>query len=190
MGKIKAVFFDRDGTLIKDVGYLSDLKKIQILPKIVSLCSFLQDAGCKLFVVTNQSGIARGFFDEDFVKKSHEHLQKIFKKKGVFFEKFYYCPHHPYHAIKPKYLRSCFCRKPMPGMIFKACKQFNIDPQKSLMFGDKLTDIQVGLVAGCKSFFIQDFLSNENSINFFNKETLEAIKDVGKGKDLIESEIF
>lgn len=169
MQKIKAAFFDRDGTLIKDVNYLSNLDDIQILPKAILLCSCLQNLGYKLFVVTNQSGVARGYFDEDFVNKTHNHITKLFKKEGINLEKFYYCPHHPYRAKDPKYFKSCFCRKPMPGMIFKAEKDFDIDLNKSLMFGDKLSDIQSGIIAGCKSFFIQDFLSGNLDIEDLRK---------------------
>ena len=159
MQKIKAAFFDRDGTIIKDVSYLSDLKDIEILPKAVNLCIVLQKAGYKLFVVTNQSGIARGFFDENFVEKTHECIKRLFKNQGVVFEKFYVCPHHPTAAIKEEYLKKCFCRKPEAGMLFKAAQDFNIDLQESLMFGDRLLDIQAGDSAGCKSFYIQGVLS-------------------------------
>ena len=150
--KIKAAFFDRDGTLVEDVHYLSNLEDIKILPGIINFCSFLQKSGYKLFVVTNQSGVARGFFNEAFVKLTHEYLNKLFIKNNIFFEKFYYCPHHPSY--------SCSCRKPKPGMLLDAAREFNIDLSKSLMFGDKIGDILVGQAAGCKSFYIQKVLSN------------------------------
>jgi len=158
MKKIKAAFFDRDGTLIEDVVYLSDLNQIKILPGVIELCSSLQKSGYKLFVVTNQSGIARGFFDEDFVIKTHEYLKELFAKENVFFEKFYYCPHHPEKAVTKKYLKDCSCRKPNAGMLYDAAKEFNIDLSQSLMFGDKEKDIKAGQAAGCKSFYIQDEL--------------------------------
>ena len=157
---IKAAFFDRDDTLIKDVGYLYDLNKIVIIPGIINFCLFLQNAGYKLFVITNQSGVARGFFDEDFVKNCHKYLNELFKKQGIFFEKFFYCPHHPKSAVENRYLKDCFCRKPKPGMLLKATKEFNIDLSKSLMFGDKIIDIQAGNAAGCKSFYIQTVLTS------------------------------
>lgn len=166
MNRIKAAFFDRDGTLIKDVPYLSDLSQIEILPGAIELCSFLQNLGFKLFVVTNQSGVARGFFDENFIKEAHNYLKKLFLNKGIFFERFYYCPHHPTKSVKIEYLKNCFCRKPNPGMLLKAAHDFNIDLSKSLMFGDKLTDIQVGLSVGCKSFYINEFFSCSNYDKF------------------------
>ncbi|MFH1319430.1 MAG: HAD family hydrolase [Bacteroidota bacterium] len=154
----KAAFFDRDGTLIRDVNYLSDLNQVEILPAIIPFCLDLQKKGYLLFVVTNQSGVARGFFDELFVQQTHLHLDSIFKKQGVNFQKFYYCPHHPTEATNLKYKKDCECRKPKPGLILKAAEEFNLDLSQSLMFGDKELDIQAGKSAGCKSFFIQDSL--------------------------------
>jgi D-glycero-D-manno-heptose 1,7-bisphosphate phosphatase len=156
--KIRAAFFDRDGTIIKDVSYLSRLEDICILPGIVNFCLFLQSLGFKLFVITNQSGVARGLFDETFVQKTHKYLNDFFLRQGVVFEKFYYCIHHPTKAVKIKYLRYCFCRKPNPGMFFRAARDYNINLSSSLMFGDKLLDLQSGIAAGCKSFFIQEIL--------------------------------
>ncbi len=158
MTKNKAAFFDRDGTLIKDANYLSRLDKIEILPGAFEICRFLQNSGLKLFVVTNQSGIARGFFDEEFVKKTHVHLENIFLEQEITFKKFYYCPHHPLKSEELKYLKNCFCRKPNPGMLLQAAQEFDIDLTKSLMFGDKLKDVHAGLNVGCKSFNINNFL--------------------------------
>jgi D-glycero-D-manno-heptose 1,7-bisphosphate phosphatase len=155
MKKIKAAFFDRDGTIIKDANYLSDFSKIEVVPEAIKLCLELQKIGYKLFVVTNQSGIARGCFDEVFVKYTHDYLAKLFEKEGVFFEKWYYCPHHPEYGNK-FYKKVCNCRKPQPGMLLQAAQEYNIDLKKSFMFGDKLCDLQAGQAAGCKSFYIQN----------------------------------
>lgn len=149
MKRNKAAFFDRDGTLIKDVSYLSDIKQVEILPGVIDFCLDLQKKDYKLFVVTNQSGVARRYFDEDFVKRTHEYLGKLFLSYGVLFEKFYYCPHLN---------QNCSCRKPEPGMLFDAAREFDIDLSCSLMFGDKPSDIQAGLAAGCRSFKIQESL--------------------------------
>ena len=166
--KIKAAFFDRDGTLIKDVSYLSDLKQVELLPGIIKFCSTLQNLGYKLFVVTNQSGIARGFFDESFVEKTHIFISDIFKSNGIKFEKFYYCSHHPKESVKKELLLDCNCRKPKPGMLLRAADEFNIDLGQSLMFGDRSMDIQAGNSVGCRSFYIQNIL-NDFEINEFIK---------------------
>lgn len=125
-----------------------------MMPGIVDFCQKLQKNGFVLFVVTNQSGIARGFFDKKFVEETHRVLKKMFLDVGVDFKKFYYCPHHPMFGCK----KECFCRKPAPGMILKAADEYNIDLDKSLMFGDKKLDIYAGTRARCKSFYIQEVL--------------------------------
>jgi len=158
MNRKKAAFFDRDGTLIKDVSYLDDIKKIEVLPGVVELCQNLQQQNYLLFVVTNQSGVARGYFDEAFVQKTHAHLADIFAVKGVTFAKFYYCPHHPEFGHKNGYAQKCSCRKPSPGMLFRAAQEYDLNLSYSLMFGDRELDFQAGVAAGCASFWIQDVL--------------------------------
>lgn len=147
--KKKAAFFDRDGTLIKDVHYLSSIDQVELLPGILDLCRELQKTYL-LFVVTNQSGVGRGYFDEAFVQETHRYLDAVFKKNGILFTNFYYCPHHP--------SEKCSCRKPSPGMLRIAARDYNLDLSESLMFGDKIIDIQAGELAGCKSFDIREFL--------------------------------
>ena len=157
----KAFFFDRDGTLIKDTHFLSSLDKVEILPGVIELCRTIQAANFKLIVVSNQSGVARGFFDEEFVCCTHKYLSEIFAKQGVFFDKFYFCPHHPEGKIK-QYRCTCSCRKPAPGMLIEAANEFNLDLKKSFMVGDKDLDLQVGIAAGCRSFNINELLSLSN----------------------------
>lgn len=165
--KIKAAFFDRDGTLIEDVHYLDSIDKIKILPNIVGLLHYLQYNNYKLFIVTNQSGVARGYFDEKFVVESSSYLQDLFAKQNIFFEQTYFCPHLPtsfniWGQLKyNKYLVNCACRKPQPGLILQAANDFNIDLSQSLMFGDKISDIEAGKAAGCKSFYIEHFLESQ-----------------------------
>jgi len=167
--KNKAVFFDRDGTLIKDVNYLSRIDQIEILPGTIDFCLRLQKKDYLLFVVTNQSGVARGFFDEQFVKDTHNYLSSFFKEQGVYFKKFYYCPHHPTDAKLLKYKIKCSCRKPAPGMIFKATEEFDIDLSQSIMLGNKEIDVQAGRAAGCKSFYIQDLISIAFDDNYVSR---------------------
>ncbi len=161
MSKIKAAFFDRDGTLIRDVGYLSKLDQIELIPQAIKLCQLVQESGYKLFVVTNQSGVARGFFDEAFVKRIHEKLDSLFGACGIHFQKFYYCPHHPEFARIEKYGKKCSCRKPESGMLLQAAEEFDLDLSSSLMFGDKFSDIEAGKALGCKSFLVQEIYMRE-----------------------------
>lgn len=147
----KAAFFDRDGTLIKDVSYLSSFDQIELLPGIFDLCLSLQQAGYLLFVVTNQSGIGRGFFTHEFVNQTHVKLSQVFVEQGIAFEHFYYCPHHPD--------QNCLCRKPSPGMLLQAAQEYGLDLSCSLMFGDRQSDWTAGEKAGCRSFDIERVLS-------------------------------
>jgi D-glycero-D-manno-heptose 1,7-bisphosphate phosphatase len=147
--EIKAAFFDRDGTLIEDVGYLSDINQISIIPQAIKFCLEYQTLGYDLFIVTNQSGIARGYFSEGDLQIINDHVVKLFEAERVFFRACYYCPHHPTEAVIECYKKKCNCRKPKPGMLLKAAEEYNIDLSKSLMFGDKQRDIDAGAAVGC-----------------------------------------
>jgi len=158
MNKNRAAFFDRDGTLIHHVHYLNSLDQVKVLLPAVTVCKLLLDKGFKLFVVTNQSGIARGQFTEQFVDQTHALVTELFAEHGITFEKFYVCPHHP-AATNALYKKVCACRKPSPGMLLQAAQEFNLDLTQSLMFGDLPTDLAAGRQAGCTSFDIVPFLS-------------------------------
>jgi len=172
MSKNRAAFFDRDGTLIHHVHYLNKLEQVKVLLPAVTLCKILKDKGFKLFVVTNQSGVARGQFDETFVERTHALVTELFMAYDVHFEKFYVCPHHPIASGNLLYKKVCECRKPRPGMLFQAAQEFDIDLTKSLMFGDSSTDLEAGRLAGCASFDIAAFLSLSHD------ECAKLLKDV------------
>ncbi len=159
MNSNKAAFFDRDGTLIKDVHFLADIKDIHIIPHAVTIARLCQNYGYKLFVVTNQSGIARGKFEELFVQKTHAYLTDLFADQGVRFEKFYYCPHHPTEAVIDVYKKDCLCRKPKPGMLLTAAQEYNLDLTQSILFGDKERDLAAGRAVGCKSINITELFA-------------------------------
>jgi D-glycero-D-manno-heptose 1,7-bisphosphate phosphatase len=150
----KAAFFDRDGTLIRDVNYLSRLDQVEVLERAMHIARLCAAKGYRLFVVTNQSGVARGFFDEAFVQATHQLLARQCAAYGVAFEKFYYCPHHPTVATNDQYRLDCVCRKPRPGMLQTAAQEFGLDLQRSVMFGDKQVDLDAGQQAGCQTFDI------------------------------------
>ncbi|KKQ49519.1 MAG: D,D-heptose 1,7-bisphosphate phosphatase [candidate division TM6 bacterium GW2011_GWF2_38_10] len=153
----KAAFFDRDGTLIEDVGYLRALDQISFIQPMIDIAQLCQTMGYSLFVVTNQSGVARGFFDEAFVQKTHQFLTMLLRQKGIFIQDFYYCPHHPDSGLGD-YRRVCSCRKPAPGLLLQAAADYSLDLSQSLLFGDASRDIEAGKAAGCKSFLMQDLL--------------------------------
>jgi D-glycero-D-manno-heptose 1,7-bisphosphate phosphatase len=154
MSKRRAVFLDRDGTLNEEVGYLDSPDKLTIIPGAIEAVRLINQQGLLAIVVTNQSGIARGFFDEAFVQDVHELIRALFHAQGAVIDGFYFCPHHPTGGQDP-YLQDCPCRKPAPGMLIRAAKERNIDLGRSYMIGDMLTDVMAGQQAGGKGILVR-----------------------------------
>ncbi|HEX9114396.1 MAG TPA: HAD family hydrolase, partial [Nitrospirota bacterium] len=121
-----AVFLDRDGTVIEEVGYLSDLKQLRLIPGAAAAIRGLNDAGFKVVLVTNQSGVARGYFTEAFVRETHDLLEKMLGLEGARLDGVYYCPHHP-KAGNSRYTVVCDCRKPGTGMLEQAARELGVD---------------------------------------------------------------
>lgn len=138
----KAIFLDRDGTLIEAVPYLSRLSQIKLLSGVPEALSLLKGKGYSLVVVTNQSGVARGFFDEDFVLESHRRIQLLLKETGVTVDAFYFCPHHPTEG-DPPYRVDCDCRKPKPGLLLRAASELGLGLVGSWVVGDDLPDLMM-----------------------------------------------
>ena len=145
--KQKALFLDRDGVINVDHGYVYQSKKFEFIEGVFSACKVFYDAGYKIIVVTNQSGIGRGYYSEDDFLLLTDWMKEQFKAHQVSISDVYFCPHHPNKAL-PAYLKQCDCRKPEPGMLLDGIKAYNIDPQKSIMVGDKLSDMQAASKAG------------------------------------------
>ena len=154
-GRNRAVFFDRDGTLNVEKGYLCDTEKFAFIEGAPDAVKFLNDRNIKVIVITNQSGVARGFFTESDVNNFHDFMRKEFEKFDAHIDGFYYCPHHPKAEVE-KYRVDCDCRKPKPGLILKACRDFDIDPEKAIMIGDMPRDPESGENAGLKKGILFD----------------------------------
>lgn len=135
-----AAFLDRDGVLNVDHGYTHQPEQLEWIDGAPEAVRLLNEAGYFVFVVTNQSGIARGYFDEDAVKSFHGHMQKTLAAFGAHVDAFYYCPHHPNGTVRSLAIR-CRCRKPGPGMLEQAAEEWPIDLSTSFMIGDKDEDI-------------------------------------------------
>ena len=144
----RAVFLDRDGTINVDNGYVIERDKFELLPGVPEALKRLQDAGFLLVVVTNQSGIGRGFFSLETVDALHEHMRELLREYGVELNGIYLCPHGPNEG--------CECRKPKPGMLLQAAKDLGIDLEQSYMVGDQLSDVQAGIRAGCCPLLIHN----------------------------------
>jgi len=149
-----AVFLDRDGTINEEVGYLDRLEKLHLFPAAFDAVRMIHEAGIKVVVVTNQSGVARGFFDETFVKALHEHIDKAFKSRGALIDRFYYCPHHPTEGIG-RYRVSCGCRKPEPGMLIQASEELDIDLPGSYVVGDTARDMELANRTGARGILVR-----------------------------------
>lgn len=144
----RAVFFDRDGTLIRDVGYPSDPRDVQLLPQAVEGLRLLRQTGYLLVVISNQSGIGRGYFGEMELQQVHERVVALFSDEGVAFDGTYFCPHAPEDG--------CECRKPQPGMLRLAAEELEIDLAQSVMIGDKPSDVIAGKRAGCRTVLLSE----------------------------------
>lgn len=156
----KAVFLDRDGTINIEKNYLHKIDEFEYLPGAVEGLKRIYDMGYLLIIVTNQSGIARGYYSEEDFYRLNEWMISDLDTKGIKISKVYYCPHHP-DAIVTRYKCSCNCRKPSTGMFWQAQREFDIDMSKSYVIGDKLRDVSI-----CKEALIQGILLGDTEENF------------------------
>ncbi|HJW87144.1 MAG TPA: HAD family hydrolase [Candidatus Brocadiaceae bacterium] len=144
----KAVFLDRDGTIVVHEPYLSSPDRLKLLPYAAEGIRLFQKMGYFVFIITNQSGIARGFFDEERLLLIHDKLLTMLQKEGITVTGIYYCPHHT-EGVVAQYTVACDCRKPKPKMILDAANKYHVDLSRSLMIGDAAVDMQAGKNAGC-----------------------------------------
>jgi D-glycero-D-manno-heptose 1,7-bisphosphate phosphatase len=151
----KAVFLDKDGTLVEDVPYNVDPAKITLADGALKALKILHGEGYKLIVVSNQSGVARGIFKERELMTVEEHLKELLSKEGVPLSGFYYCPHHPDGRLRD-YAVPCICRKPRPGMLFQAARDHQINLASSWIIGDILDDIEAGRRAECSTILLNN----------------------------------
>jgi D-glycero-D-manno-heptose 1,7-bisphosphate phosphatase len=155
----KALFLDRDGVINEEIHHLFKVDDFVFIAEIVEICHFYINHGFIIIVITNQAGIAKGLYSEaDFASLTKWMIDE-FSKRGITIEKVYHCPHHP------EYTGECDCRKPKPGMIFQAQKEFDIDLSQSLLIGDKRSDIEAGLNSGIKYvYYLDDIRERINNL--------------------------
>jgi D,D-heptose 1,7-bisphosphate phosphatase len=151
----KAIFLDKDGTLIRDVPYNVDPQLVELLPGVGPALRTMQDAGFDLFIISNQPGIAFGYFTEADLRRAALRLYELLAVEGVYPLAFYYCPHAPEGKL-PDYSHSCACRKPQPGLLTRAAKDFDISLPCSWMIGDILHDVEAGKRAGCRTILLNN----------------------------------
>ena len=164
--KNKAVFLDRDGTINLDKGYVYKIDDFELIPGVINALNILQELGYLIIIITNQSGIARGYFTEKDFKLLNSWMIDFFSKKGIIITETFYCPHFPNGKIN-KYNRECDCRKPNLGLFERAIDKYGIDISKSISIGDKIRDCNISLkYKDCKSYLVG------------NNENVEIIKEV------------
>lgn len=161
----RAVFVDRDGVLIIDPPhYAHRLDQLNFYPRVEEAIKILNENGFLVVVVTNQNGVAIGYYNEEDVKLFHQAMKEKLKEKGAYIDAIYYCPHHPEAKVE-KYRLDCDCRKPNPGMLLKAAEEHDIDLKQSFMIGDKCSDIEAGIRAGCKKTILVKTGHGMNNLN-------------------------
>jgi D-glycero-D-manno-heptose 1,7-bisphosphate phosphatase len=149
-----AVFLDRDGTLIDEVGYLDRLERLALFPYSIDAVRLLNRAGFRVVVVTNQAGVAHGLLDERFVTDTHRYLDEKLSAAGARVDGYYYCPHHPNAAVEA-YRIKCECRKPGTGMIRNAARDFGLDIARSFVVGDRWLDIEMAQASGASGILVR-----------------------------------
>lgn len=152
-----AIFFDRDNTLIASDGYLGDPAKVILIPGAAAAIAALRKLGFAIVIVSNQSGVARGLFDETATRAVNARMCELLlaETPEAIIEAHEYCPHHP-DAPLPAYRSDCDCRKPRPGMLLKAARELHLDLAKSWLVGDAPRDIDAGAAAGCRTILFAD----------------------------------
>lgn len=151
----RAVLLDRDGVLVEEAGYLDRLERLRLYPWSVDAVRLLLRAGFEVVVVSNQAGVARGYFDESVVQGIHHHLAEVFRQGGAPIGGFYYCPHHPTAAVDPRYRVDCNCRKPKPGMALDAARDLGLDLRRSFVVGDRWLDMGLAAAVGARGILVK-----------------------------------
>lgn len=149
MSGIPAMFLDRDGVIIENAHYLARLEDIRLIHGSAAAIRRLNEFGMPVIVVSNQSGVARGYFAESFVQRTQEFLNELLAREGARVDAWYFCPHHPDFGA------NCDCRKPKPGMLRTAALDWNLDLSRSWLVGDNITDIEAGAAAGCRNILVR-----------------------------------
>lgn len=170
--KQKAIFLDRDGTINKYVGFLGNIDDFELLEGVSEAIKMINQSGFLAFVVTNQPVIARGEVTWDELHEIHKKMETLLGMDGAYIDGIYICPHHPnkgFEGERPEYKMECDCRKPKPGMLLQAAKDYNINLKESYMIGDSERDVEAGKSAGCKDSLIIETNGNNSLLSIIRK---------------------
>lgn len=177
--KQKAIFLDRDGTINRYVGFLRDINQFELIDGVTDAIQKINRSGYLAIVVTNQPVIARGEVTVEELDEIHKKLETELGTKGAYIDALYYCPHHPHKGYEGEVSElkiECNCRKPKPGMLFKAAEDFNIDLSASFMVGDGENDVKAGIAAGCKAILVK----GEHIGDFGQIDTVDSVAEFTK----------
>lgn len=174
---MKGAFLDRDGVINVDHGYVGSWEDFEFLPNAIEGMRLLQDLAYSLFIVTNQSGIARGLYSEDEFLRLSNRLDEHLQARGVTIQRTYFCPHHPTSGYG-KYLQDCECRKPKPGLIKQCAKEYKVNLKHSILIGDKMSDYLAGKAAGVGRLFLVE--------SVYLEEQRDLVKKMFVYRDLLE----
>ena len=161
------MFLDRDGTICEEVGYMDSIAQMKLIPRSGEAVSLLNRRGFKVVVITNQAGVARGFFPESRLEELHAELRRQLREEGAYVDAIYYCPHHPTEGTAP-YLQECNCRKPATGLLHRAAADLKVDLPSSYMIGDHFSDVECGQRVGAKTVLL---LTGHGQETLAKKET-------------------
>jgi D-glycero-D-manno-heptose 1,7-bisphosphate phosphatase len=157
----RAVFLDRDGTLVEEAGYLDRLERLVFFPYTVDAVRVLNRGGFAVVVITNQAGIARGIVKESFVAETHAHIAGTLAAGGARVDGFYYCPHYP-DGVVEAYRAACDCRKPQPGLLRRAAQELSLDLPRSFVVGDRWHDVAAGHAVGARGLLVRTGLGRKD----------------------------
>lgn len=181
MKKNRAVFLDRDGVINQDPPhYAHRIDQLRLIDGSGSAIKRLNDQGFKVIVITNQSGIGRGYYTAEDMKKFNNAMIELLLETGASVDEIYYCPHHPEAKVE-KYRVICNCRKPKPGMLKEGGKKFNVDFSLSYLVGDKWSDIEAGRAAGCKTILVKtghglhEYMEKKGPVDYVAADLLDAV---------------
>jgi D-glycero-D-manno-heptose 1,7-bisphosphate phosphatase len=189
------IFLDRDGTINEELEYISNPDKVILIPGSADAIREANMLGLKVFVISNQSGVARGFVKEDELVLVNNRLVELLNEKNAHLDAIYFCPHHPEYG-EPPYRMFCDCRKPSAGMLKQAEAEFSIDLKKSFVIGDRIVDIQTALTVGAKSILVltgygkneYERVKSENiSVDYIAKDLFDAMQFVKKSLNQIQN---
>ncbi|HUR54035.1 MAG TPA: D-glycero-beta-D-manno-heptose 1,7-bisphosphate 7-phosphatase [Gemmataceae bacterium] len=180
-----AVFLDRDGVIIEDSHFVASAQEVRMIPGAADAIAALNAAGWVVVVVTNQSGVARGFFGEDTVEAVHAHIVEKLAERGARVDAFHYCPHHPDGEVEV-FRADCDCRKPKPGMLRRAAEALGIDLSKSWMVGDRPTDLQAGAAVGCRTVLVRTGYGAKVDVNALDRAKVNLVAVVADLREAID----